>query len=154
MYHSRLEQTISDLQAQIERLSLALNQRHETERQLQPLEERLSQLTERGTEILNHLVDTDERHTHAVSAVEARLSEWGAIEGRLHQDSLERIRAFEKTIEQEWHALRGMHEEPLRQLREQAAALGETCVAAANLSLAAKASCWSLAAPARTFRRA
>jgi hypothetical protein len=135
VYHLRQESTISDLQADIERLSLALHQWHETERQLQPLEQRLSQLTERGTEVLNNLVDTDQRHTHAVSAVEAKLNEWGAIEDRLHRDSLERIRAFEKTIAQEWHALRGMHEEPLKQLREQAAALGETCVAAANLSL-------------------
>jgi len=92
-------------------------------------------LTERGTEILNHWAATDERHTHAISEVEARLSEWGAIESRLHQESLQRIRSLETTIEQEWKTLRQMHEEPLQQLRDQAAALGETCVAAANLSL-------------------
>jgi hypothetical protein len=45
------------------------------------------------------------------------------------------MRTLERTIEQEWRALRGMHEEPLRLLREQAAALGETSVAAASLSL-------------------
>jgi hypothetical protein len=102
---------------------------------LQPLEDRLSNLSERGSEILNRLAAADERQAHAVSEVEARLSEWHATERRLHQDSLDRIRTLERTIEQEWRALRGMHEEPLRLLREQAAALGETSVAAASLSL-------------------
>jgi len=102
---------------------------------LQPLEDRLSSLTERGSNILNRLAAADERQAHAVSEVEARLSEWHATERRLHQDSLDRMRTLERTIEQEWRALRGMHEEPLRLLREQAAALGETSIAAASLSL-------------------
>jgi hypothetical protein len=102
---------------------------------LQPLEDSLSNLTERGSEVLNRLAAADERQAHAVSEVEARLSEWHATERRLHQDSLDRIRTLERTIEHEWRALRGMHEEPLRLLREQATALGETSVAAASLSL-------------------
>ena len=102
---------------------------------MQPLEDRLSDLTERGSEILNRLATADERQAHAVSEVEARLSEWHTTERRLHQDSLERMRTLERTIEQEWRALRGLHEEPLRLLREQAAALGETSIAAASLSL-------------------
>ncbi len=102
---------------------------------MQPLEDSLSNLTERGSEVLNRLAAADERQAHAVSEVEARLSEWHATERRLHQDSLDRIRTLERTIEHEWRALRGMHEEPLRLLREQATALGETSVAAASLSL-------------------
>jgi hypothetical protein len=129
------EPPISELQAQIDRLNAALQRWQQAEGELQPLEDRLSSLTERGSEILNRLAAADERQAHAVSEVEARLSEWHATERRLHQDSLERMRTLERTIEQEWRALRGMHEEPLRLLREQAAALGETSVAAASLSL-------------------
>jgi hypothetical protein len=42
---------------------------------------------------------------------------------------------LDRTIGHEWKAIRQIHEEPVKQLREQAAALGETCVAAANLAL-------------------
>ena len=129
------ESPISDLQSQIDRLNAALQRWQQAEGELQPLEDRLSTLTDRGAELLNRLAAADERQAHAVSEVEARLGEWHATERRLHQDSLDRVRTLERTIEQEWRALRGMHEEPLRLLREQANALGETSVAAASLSL-------------------
>ena len=99
------------------------------------MEQRLSLLTERCSEILNRWTDTDQRHADAIKQVEAKLNDWTAIEERLEQDSLQRIREFEGTIEHEWSQLRQMHAEPVKQLREQTAALGETCVAAANLAL-------------------
>lgn len=99
------------------------------------MEQRLSILTERCAEILNRWTDTDQRHADAIKQVEAKLNDWTAIEQRLEQDSLQRIREFEGTIEHEWSQLRQMHAEPVKQLREQTAALGETCVAAANLAL-------------------
>jgi hypothetical protein len=129
-----LEQAASELQAQIERLTLALKQWRETQDHLPPVEAQLTQLTERCAEILNRWSETDSRHALAVSQVEARLHEWGSIENRLQEHSSQRLREFEATIEHEWSALRQMHEEPVKQLREQAAALGETCVAAANLA--------------------
>jgi hypothetical protein len=129
-----LEQTASELQAQIDRLTLAIKEWRDAQEHLQPVEEQLTQLTERCAEILNRWAETDQRHAHAVAEVEARLTEWGAIEDRLQQDSSKRLRDFEGRIEHEWNALRQMHEEPIRQLRGQAAALGETCVAAANLA--------------------
>jgi hypothetical protein len=132
---SALEPPISDFESQLERLNVALQRWQQAEQQLQPLEDRLWDLSSRGSDVLNKLAAADERQAHAVSEVEARLSEWHATERRLHQDSLDRIRVLERTIEQEWRALRGLHEEPLRLLREQAAALGETSVAAASLSL-------------------
>jgi hypothetical protein len=135
VYHARLEHTIPELQAQIDRLNQALQKWQQAEQDLQPLAERLSHIGERGSEILNRLAAADTRQAHAVSEVEARLGDWNTFERRVHEDSLDRIRALERTIEQEWKALRDMHAEPLRQLREQAAALGETCVATANLSL-------------------
>jgi hypothetical protein len=130
-----LEQTLPDLQAQIDQLSLALRQWRETQDLLQPMEQRLSLLTERCAEILNRWTDTDQRHADAIRQIEARLNDWSAIENRLEQDSLQRLREFEGTIEHEWAQIRQMHAEPVKQLREQTASLGETCVAAANLAL-------------------
>jgi hypothetical protein len=130
-----LAQTLSDLQAQIDSLSLALYQWRETQAHLQPMEERLSQLTERCGEIVNRWAETGERHAQAVREIEARLHDWGAIESRLQHDSAERIREFEDSIHHEWKSLREVHEQPVKELREQAAALGETCIAAANLAL-------------------
>jgi hypothetical protein len=102
---------------------------------LQSMEQRLSELTERCAEILNRWSETDRRHAHAINEVEERLHEWSAIESRLQQDAGQRLRELERSIEHEWQSLRRIHEEPARQLREQAAALGETCLAAANLAL-------------------
>ena len=102
---------------------------------LVPLEQRLNELTERCAEILSRWTETDRRHAHAVNEVEERLNEWNAIENRLQQDGIQRLRQLERSIEHEWQSLRRVHEEPARQLRDQAAALGETCVAAANLAL-------------------
>ena len=100
-----------------------------------PMEQRLSALTERCAEILNRWSDNDQRHADAIKQLESKLNDWNAIEQRLEQDSLQRIREFEGTIEHEWSQLRQLHAEPVKQLREQTATLGETCVAAANLAL-------------------
>jgi Anti-sigma-K factor rskA, C-terminal len=132
---SDVELRLSDLQTQIDGLNLALQQWRQVQEHAQPMEQRLAQLTEQCAEILNRWTATDVRHSEAVAELEVRLSDWSAIETRLQQDSRERIREMEQTIEHEWQALRRMHEEPVKQLREQAATLGETCVAAANLAL-------------------
>jgi DNA repair exonuclease SbcCD ATPase subunit len=130
-----LEQIAPDLQAQIDRLTLALEQSRDTRDQLQPMAQGLAQLTERYTELLDRLTVTDGRHAHVLDQAEARLGEWSAIENRLQRDTADRLRELEQSIEHEWQALRQVHEEPVRQLREQAAALGETCAAAASLAL-------------------
>ncbi len=132
---SDVDLRLSELQTQIDGLNLALQQWRQIEEHAQPTEQRLAQLTVQCAEILNRWTATDERHTDALAAIEARLEDWGAIERRLQHESRERIRQLEQTIEHEWQALRRMHEEPVKQLREQAATLGETCVAAANLAL-------------------
>jgi len=130
-----LDPTVSELQAQIDRLSLAVQQARETQGRLEPMEQRLAQLVERCAEILERWADADQRHAITVGDVESRLTEWAALEQRLQHDALQRSRAIESTVEQEWEALRQRHETPIKQLREQASALGEVCVAAANLSL-------------------
>ena len=130
-----LEPTITDLQAQIDRLSLAVHQARESQGHLEPAAQRLAQLSERCAEILKGWVETDQRHSQAVHDVETRLSEWGAIENRLQRDGVQRLRELQAAIDHEWQAIRHIHEEPVKQLREQAAALGEVCVSAANAAL-------------------
>jgi hypothetical protein len=132
---SDVDLRLSDLQTQIDSLSVTLQQWRHVQEDPEPMEQRLAQLTEQCARIVEQWRQTDERHTEIVASLEERLSEWGAIESRLQQDSGERIRELERTIEHEWQALRQLHEEPVKQLREQAATLGETCAAAANLAL-------------------
>src|SRR5690606_9980746 len=73
VYHARRSRPISDLQAQIDRLNAALQRWQQAEAELQPMEDRLANLSERGSEILNRLAAADERQARAVSEVEARL---------------------------------------------------------------------------------
>ena len=129
-----VELRLSELQTQIDRLSHALTQVRDVQDPAQPAEA-LAQLTERCAAILDQWTMTDERHQQAVVELEARLNNWNALEGRLQQESRHRLQELELTIEHEWQALRQTHEEPVKQLRDQAATLGETCVAAANLAL-------------------
>jgi Anti-sigma-K factor rskA len=132
---SDVEYRLSDLQTQLDRLSLVLHQWQQSPEYAHRAEERLSQLLERCAETLSRVTAIDERHTQVIARLESRLSDWSFVESRLEQDSDQRIRQFEQIIEHEWEALRKLHEEPARLLREQAASLGETCVAAANLAL-------------------
>src|SRR5262249_10086877 len=71
---------------------------------------------------------TGERHAHAVGELETRLTGWNDFESRLQHDVTWRFKELERLIEQEWAALRRLHEEPARQLREQAESLAEICV--------------------------
>src|SRR5258705_2489023 len=127
-----LEQRLSKLEAQLDRFSLTLHQWQQTQKHLQPVESRLSELIEQSNGILDRWTVTDQRHTHAVGEVESRLSDWNAIETRLERDANQRIQEFEQTMQHELSALRQMHEEPVKHLREQAASLGEICVAATS----------------------
>ena len=129
-----MEQT-ADLQAQIDRLSLALHHWRESQDHLLPTEQRLATLTDRCAEILNRWTEQDHRHSRALAEVEERLNDWGQVEQRLHQDALLRLRELEAQIEHEWKTLKDIHEAPVQQLREQAQQLSETCMAAANLAL-------------------
>jgi hypothetical protein len=131
-----LEPTLSDLQAQIDQLSLAVQREREAPGSPEALDQ-LTELADRCREILKRWTDMDDRHAEAIVEVEARLGEWGAIESRLERESADRMRALEQAIEREWKTLKDIHEAPAQQLRDQANALSETSVAAANLSLRA-----------------
>jgi len=101
-----LEQRLAKLEAQLDRFSVTLHQWQQTQKHLQPMESRLSELIEQSTGILDRWTVTDQRHAHAVGEVESRLNDWKTIETRLEQ--------------------------PINHLREQASALGEICVAATS----------------------
>lgn len=130
-----LEPTTSDLQAQIDRLSLTVQMGRESKGSLEPATQQFARLAERCNEILNRWADADALHAQVVSEAELRLTEWGAIENRLEQDYAKRLRQLEDAIGHEWQALRRIHEEPVKQLRQEAAALSEVAVSAANLAL-------------------
>jgi hypothetical protein len=135
-YHARLEPTLADLQVQIDQLSLAVQRERAAPGSPEALDQ-LTELAERCRAILKRWTDMDDRHAEAIVEVEARLGEWSAIENRLGRESADRMRALEQAIEREWKALKDIHEAPAQQLRDQATALSETSVAAANLSLRA-----------------
>jgi hypothetical protein len=130
-----VELRLAELQTQIDRLSVALHQWHGAPDDGPPAQEQLSQLLERCNQALSRVAEIDDRHSKTAAQLEERLKDWSFVEARLEQDSDKRIRQFEQIIEHEWQALRKLHEDPARQLREQAASLGETCIAAANLAL-------------------
>ncbi|HKV98910.1 MAG TPA: anti-sigma factor [Vicinamibacterales bacterium] len=130
-----LEPTPSDLQAQLDRLSLTVQMGREGKGSLEPATQQLARLAERCNEILSRWQDADALHSHVVNEAEMRLTEWGAIENRLEQDYAKRLKQLEDAIGHEWQALRRIHEEPVKQLRQEAAALSEVAVSAANLAL-------------------
>jgi hypothetical protein len=121
-----LEQRLSSLQTQIDDL------RHATGDDVQPLEQRLSTLTEYSASILRRWDATADRHARAVSQLEAHLRELGDAGTRVQQDAAQRLQDLERIVQQEWTALRDLHETPVKQLVEQAASLTEVCIATAN----------------------
>jgi chromosome segregation ATPase len=127
-----LEQRLGDLEAQIERLTLALARWRESEEHRQPVEHRLAELTEQCADVLRQWTVTSERHAHAVGELETRLTGWNDVETRLHRDATSRFQGLERTIEREWASLRHVHEAPVRELREQAETLTEISVNAAG----------------------
>ena len=131
-----MEPTLADLQAQIDQLSEAVARERDAPGSPEALDQ-LTELTERCREILRHWTDMDHRHAEALGEVEARLGEWSAIESRLERESADRLRALEQAIEREWKTIKDIHESPAQQLRDQADALSQTSMAAANLSLRA-----------------
>ena len=130
-----VDPTTSDLQAQIDRLSLTVQMGRESKGSLEPATQQLARLAERCNEILTRWADADVLHAQIVNEAEMRLTEWGAIENRLEEDYAKRLRHLEEAIGLEWQALRRIHEEPVKQLRQEAAALSEVAVSAATLAL-------------------
>ena len=105
-----LEQRLSSLQTQIEHL------RQTSPSDPRALEQRLATLTEFGAEILRRWSATADRHGAAVSQFEAHLRELSDVGTHLQQDAAQRLRDLERIIQQEWDALRQLHDAPVKQL--------------------------------------
>ena len=123
-----LEQRLSNLQTQVERLW------RKAEASVPPIEQRLAAMADQYAEYLKRWASTVERHTQAVSQLEAYASEWKDASARVRQETADRLHELESTIEREWDTLKQMQEEPVRQLREQAESLTQATLAMANAS--------------------
>ena len=130
-----LEHRVSQLQSQLEHLNASLSQWRDQQKNIEPVEGRVSDLMQQCADILDKWTLTDLRHTHAVSDMEQRLSQWGAIEHRFQEDAHQRVRDLERRIEQEWDTLRDMFAKPVKELQDHAVSLRETSVAAASSAL-------------------
>ena len=123
-----LEQRLVDLEAQISRLTATLLHTRDNDEEREPMERRLAELTDQVAGILKQWTATSERYAHAVGELETRLTGWNDIETRLQRDAAGRFQGLERTIGREWASIRLLHEEPARQLREQAESLTEICL--------------------------
>jgi hypothetical protein len=123
-----LEQRLSNLQTQVERLW------RKAEANVPPIEQRLAAMADQYAEYLKRWAATVERHTQAVSQLEAYASEWKDASSRVRHETTERLHELESTIEREWDTLKRMQEEPIRQLREQAESLTQASLAMASAS--------------------
>jgi hypothetical protein len=126
------ELRLADLEANLERLNSNLQQWGKTGEPPHPVEHHLALLAERCSDIVRQWSATSERHAQAVGELEAKLNDWNDIATRLQRDATWRFQDLERLIEHEWASLRRLHEEPVRQLRDQAESLTEICVSTAG----------------------
>lgn len=123
-----LEQRLSNLQSQVERLW------RKAEASVPPIEQRLASMADQYAEYLKRWAVTVERHAQAVAQLETYAQEWKDASSQMRQDTAERLQELETTIESEWDTLKKMQEEPIRELREQAESLTEVSRAMATAS--------------------
>ena len=123
-----LEQRLSNLQSQVERLW------KKAEANVPPIEQRLAAMADQYAEYLKRWAATVERHTNAVAQLETYANEWKDASVRVRQETADRLHELETTIEREWDTLRRMQEEPIREIREQAESLTQVSLAMANAS--------------------
>lgn len=123
-----LEQRLSNLQSQVERLW------RKAEANVPPIEQRLAAMADQYAEYLKRWASTVERHTQAVAQLEAYASEWKDASSRVRQETADRLQELESTIEREWDTLKRLQEEPIRELREQAESLTQASLAMASAS--------------------
>ena len=126
-----LDRRLTELQAQINRLSLSLHLWHERQERLQPVESRLNYLSEQCSDIIDRWAVAGERQSQVVGELEQRLMDWTTAEARTQQDAA-RMEDLQRVIEHEWSALKEGQEGSANELRDQAARLTEACVVAAT----------------------
>jgi hypothetical protein len=125
---SELEQRLLNLQWQLDRLWQA------AEGNVQSVEQRLAGMADQYAENLKRWAVTAERHSRTVTQLESYVAEWKDANSRIQQDTFQRLRELETVIQHEWDALKKIHEQPVKELREQAANLTEVCIATASVA--------------------
>jgi Anti-sigma-K factor rskA len=123
---------LADLEAHLERLTSTLSQGDGTAQTPQAVEQQLADLAGRCSDILKQWAATSERHALAASELESKLSHWTDVTAGLQRQATDRFQDLERLIEHEWASLRRLHEQPIRQLRDQAESLTEICVSTAG----------------------
>jgi hypothetical protein len=123
-----LEQRLSNLQWQMERLWQV------AEGNAQSVEQRLAGMADQYAENLKRWAVTTERHSRTVTQLESYVAEWKDANSRIQQDTFQRLRELETIIQHEWDGLKKIHEQPVKELREQAANLTEVCIATASVA--------------------
>jgi hypothetical protein len=126
-----LELRLADLEAHLDRLT-STPPPSDRGGEPHPVEQHLADLAERCSDIVKQWAATSERHALAVGELESKLSNWTEAAAGLQRDATGRFQDLERLIEHEWASLRRLHEEPVRQLRDQAESLTEICVSTAG----------------------
>ena len=124
----------ADLQTQLHDLTRALEDWRRTREYSQTTEERLAQITVQCARMVDAWQQMERRTTEPLGPVERR-GDWVTVESRFQQETGDRIRALERTIEHEWEALRENNDESGRQLQGNGPALPQLAEGAAGTDL-------------------
>jgi hypothetical protein len=128
------EQRLSELQAQIDRLTIALQLRRDGQDPVPSAEERLARFADQCAGVLDQWSTITQRHARAVQTLEQQVSSFTAAQAQLHDESADRFLVLERMVAQEWAAARrALLALPVS--RDQAAELTEACLSAASPAL-------------------
>ena len=132
---SELEQHLATVRLRLERLSPKAEATVQPiEASVQPIEQRLASMADEYAKYLKVCAVTVERHSRVVGELEAYAGQWRDASRQMREDTADRLQELVTTVERGWEALRRMQEEPIRELREQAAGLTQVSAAMANAS--------------------
>ena len=126
------EQRLADLQAQIDRLTIALQLWRDGQERLTPPDERLARFADDVSDVLQEWSAIGDRHARAVEALEQQVEAFASAEARLHAESAQRFLTLERMVQQEWAVSRHLDFEAGAPAREQAAALTHACIVATH----------------------
>ena len=101
---------------------------------VQQVEQRLAGMADQYAENLKRWAVTAERHSRTVTQLESYVSDWKDANSRIQEDTFRRLRELETIIQHEWDGIKKIHEQPVKELREQAASLTEACIATASVA--------------------
>ena len=119
-----LEQRLFTVQAQLERLS------RKAETSVLPIEQRLASMADEYAKYLSLWAVTVERHSRVVGQLEAYAGQWRDASRQMHENTADRLQELVTTIEGGWETMKRLQEEPIRELRQQAASLTQSAAMA------------------------